>query len=150
MTPELREARAEDASAVVNLWQACGLTRPWNDPHADFGAALATPDACVLVLADGAGNLYGTVLTGYDGHRGWIYYLAVAPDRQAEGHGRRLVVAAEAWLAAHGAAKVQLMVRDGNPVGEYYASLGYEAQTVTVWGRWLDGDRAVSPSAAPR
>ncbi|SED64487.1 GNAT family acetyltransferase [Ruania alba] len=137
MTTAAREAHAEDASAVVGLWHAAGLTRPWNNPEADFATALATPSSTVLVLHDGAGHLCGTVLAGYEGHRGWIYYLAVAPDRQREGHGRRLVVAAEAWLASHGAPKVNLMVREGNPAGEFYASLGYEAQDVTVWGRWL-------------
>lgn len=132
-------ATEQDAAAVVALWQACGLTRPWNDPHADFALALAGPSSAVLLARDGDA-LTGSVMVGFDGHRGWIYYLAVAPDRQRAGIGRALMAAAEAWLAARDAPKVQLMVRDGNAeaIG-FYAALGYAPQGVVTLGRFLDG-----------
>lgn len=138
-----------DATAVVGLWHACGLTRPWNDPATDLANAVATATSTVLVarLADGGetgddgtrGQVAGTVMAGYDGHRGWLYYLAVDPAVQGRGIGRSLVVAAEAWLAAQGAGKVQLMVRTSNTsVLGFYDSLGYSDQECVVLGRRLE------------
>ena len=136
MTTRTREAREQDRGAVVDLWHTCGLTRPWNDPETDFAAALGNPSSTVLVHTMGE-EVLATVLAGYDGHRGWLYYLAVHPDHQGEGHGRELVAAAEEWLAGRGAVKVQLMVREGNPAAAFYAGLGYQEQAVTTWGRRL-------------
>lgn len=131
---------ASDAGAAVALWRAAGLTRPWNDPHADFAAALACPVAMVLGVREAA-RLVGTVMAGYDGHRGWIYYLAVAEERRGCGIGRRLAAAAEAWLREQGAPKAQLMVRDGNDgAAGFYRALGYERGAVAVFGRWLARD----------
>lgn len=151
-----------DVAAVVALWEACGLTRPWNPPERDLADALASPASTVLVArasgddaagvdptrggpgdvasGDGtsvAGTVVGTVLAGYDGHRGWLYYLAVAPGLRGAGIARALVAAAEAWLAERGARKVQLMVRRGNPAASLYPHLGYEPQDTEVYGRWL-------------
>ena len=135
-----------DAPAVVALWHACGLTRPWNDPATDLANAVATATSTVLVARlpelvpgePGAG-VAGTVMAGYDGHRGWLYYLAVDPALQGRGIGRSLVVAAEAWLAAQGAGKVQLMVRMSNTaVLGFYDSLGYSDQECVVLGRRLE------------
>lgn len=130
-------AQAEDAAAVVALWHAAGLTRPWNDPDADYARALAATDAAVLVLRDDAA-IVGTVMVGDDGHRGWVYYLAVAPDRRRQGIGRALMEAAEAWLRARGCPKVQLMVRTGNADAlGFYRALGLEPQDVVTLGRFL-------------
>lgn len=135
MTPV--EAGPADAAAVVALWQAAGLTRPWNDPAADFARALAAADSAVLVLRDGAA-LIGSVMVGYDGHRGWVYYLAVAPDRRRHGLGRTLMLAAEAWLRARGCPKIQLMVRTGNADAlAFYDRLGLVPQDVVTLGRFL-------------
>ena len=136
-------AAPEDIAAVVALWEACGLTRPWNPPERDLADALASPASTVLVAratrddASVAGGLVGTVLAGYDGHRGWLYYLAVAPGLRGAGIARALIAAAEAWLAERGARKVQLMVRRGNPAASLYPHLGYEPQDTEVYGRWL-------------
>lgn len=92
----------------------------------------------IFLVADEGGDVVGTVMAGYDGHRGWIYYLAVAPEVQGAGLGAELTHAAERRLAAAGARKVQLMVRDGNPAAGFYERLGYERQEVTVLGRWLE------------
>lgn len=128
-----------DAEAVIALWQACGLTRPWNDPHADFALALGEESSTVLIVRDGA-MLVGSVMVGFDGHRGWIYYLAVAPDRRRSGIGRALMAAAIAWLTTRGAPKVQLMVREGNAAAlGFYEALGFAPQTVVTLGRFLDG-----------
>ena len=138
----IEDATAADAAAVIALWQACGLTRPWNDPAADFALALGTATSTVLVARDGA-EIIGSAMVGFDGHRGWIYYLAVAPGRQRGGLGRALMTAAEAWLRARGVPKVQLMVREGNEAAlGFYEALGLERQPVVVFGRFLEGDEA--------
>ncbi|MBU3076342.1 GNAT family acetyltransferase [Sphingomonas quercus] len=127
-----------EAPAAVALWQAAGLTRPWNDPAADINAALACASSTVLAGHDEGGRLIATVMAGYDGHRGWLYYLAVAGDRQGEGLGRQMVAAAEGWLAGQGAPVVRLMVRTDNaPVAAFYERLGYEPSEVRVLGRRL-------------
>jgi ribosomal protein S18 acetylase RimI-like enzyme len=135
---ELIEADREEATA---LWELAGLTRPWNDAVQDFDRALAGTTSTVLGGFD-AGALAATVMVGHDGHRGWLYYLAVAPASRRRGLGRRMVQEAERWLRARGAVKVQLMIRDGNPdaVG-FYERLGYEDAKTTVLARWLVGDR---------
>ena len=135
MTPEA--ATAADRETVVALWRDCGLTRPWNDPDADFALALDTPASTVLVTRDGE-TITGSVMVGFDGHRGWVYYLAVAPDVRRGGLGRALMAAAEAWLRERGAPKIQLMVRadNANALG-FYAALGLEPQKVVTLGRFL-------------
>ena len=133
----LREAGVEDESAVIALWEAAGLTRPWNDPGRDFERALAVPNAAVLILAT-ADAVVASVMVGYDGHRGWVYYLAVAPGHRRGGLGRRLMDAAETWLRRRGAPKIQLMVREDNVEAlGFYEALGLERQKVVTLGRFL-------------
>ena len=134
----IRPAASDDTAAVIALWQACGLTRPWNDPAADVALALGNPASTVLIdEADGA--LRGTVMVGFDGHRGWVYYLAVAPDRRGHGIGRALMAAAEGWLHARRAPKIQLMVRGDNAAAlGFYEAIGLARQDVVVLGRFLD------------
>lgn len=136
---DLPAARSDE---VVALWHEVGLTRPWNDPVADLERALAGPASAVLAATGDDGELVGTVMLGHDGHRGWLYYLAVRPSRRREGVGRQLVAACEAWLRAHEVPKLQLMVREDNTeaIG-FYGSLGYERSEVVVLGRRLDGGR---------
>lgn len=133
----IRAALDTDAEAVIALWHACGLTRPWNDPAQDFARALAGGSSTVL-LAEGEGGVAGSVMIGDDGHRGWVYYLAVAQGARRTGLGRRLMAAAEAWLRARGCPKIQLMVRDTNADAlGFYAALGLEPQGVVTLGRFL-------------
>jgi ribosomal protein S18 acetylase RimI-like enzyme len=130
-------AVAEDRDGVVALWRACGLTRPWNDPDRDFALALASGASAVLV-ARSAEAIDGAAMVGFDGHRGWVYYLAVAPARRGSGLGRALMAAAEHWLRGRGAPKVQLMVRTDNAAAlDFYAALGLERQEVVTLGRFL-------------
>ncbi|MBX9883299.1 MAG: GNAT family acetyltransferase [Sphingomonas sp.] len=127
---------AADADAAIALWHEAGLTRPWNDPARDFARALAGPASTILGLKhDGA--LIATVMVGDDGHRGWLYYLAVAADARGQGHGRTVLRAAESWLAARGCPKAMLMIRGDNPVGGFYAAAGYATEDVQVMARWL-------------
>ncbi|WP_294054033.1 GNAT family acetyltransferase [Sphingomonas sp.] len=137
----IEAATADDCEAVVALWEACGLTRPWNDPRADFALALGGPASAVLVARGEGGALAGSVMTGFDGHRGWVYYLAVADAARRRGLGRALMAAAEAWLRERGAPKLQLMVREDNEAAlGFYEALGLERQKVVTLGRFLAKD----------
>lgn len=136
----IEPASTKDCAAIVALWRECGLTRPWNDPAADFALALASPSATVLVARDDSG-IAASVMVGFDGHRGWVYYLAVAASARRAGLGRALMDAAEAWLRERAAPKIQLMVRGDNQAAlDFYAALGMERQDVVTLGRFL-GDR---------
>ena len=134
----IEEARPDDRIAVIALWQACGLTRPWNDPDADFYRAIEWPGSAVLVLREGDA-IVASVMVGFDGHRGWVYYLAAAPDQRRRGLGGRMMAAAENWLRGRGAPKVQLMVRtdNGEALG-FYDALGLKRQDVVTLGRFFD------------
>jgi ribosomal protein S18 acetylase RimI-like enzyme len=126
--------------AAVALWHATGLTRPWNDPVDDLRRALDGPSSAVLAALDEAGELLGTAMVGHDGHRGWVYYLAVDPDARRQGLGRELMRACEHWLRARDVPKLQLMVRSGNRGAvAFYQRLGYTDADVVVLGRRLDG-----------
>ncbi len=133
------EAADADIDAVVALWLACGLTRPWNDPRADIDFARKGPNSTILV-GRCRGEIVASVMVGHDGHRGWFYYLSVTPDMQKHGLGRVMVEAAEQWLLARGIVKAMLMVRPENTgVQRFYEKLGYFDQPRTVMARWLDG-----------
>jgi hypothetical protein len=128
-----------DVADVVALWQRCGLTRPWNDPVADIALARRGPNSDILVGRDN-GVIVASAMVGHEGHRGWVYYVAVDPERQGKGYGRVIMRAAEDWLQAAGIAKLQLLVRRENAkVGAFYQSIGYEEQQLLVFSRWIDG-----------
>ena len=131
---QLSEAEIE---AAVALWEEGGLLRPWNDPRADIRLALAGPSSTVLA-ARAEARLAATVMVGWDGHRGWIYYLAVARDLRRRGIGGLMVKAAEDWLAARSAPKLNLLVRaeNGAVVG-FYESLGYRRGEMILLQRAL-------------
>ena len=127
----------EDSEGASALWDQAGLTRPWNPPEADLLRALAGETSTVLGLFE-ARTLVGTVMVGHDGHRGWVYYLAVAESHRGTGLGRRLMLAAEDWLRERGVVKLQLMVRSANAgVLDFYDRLGYEDADVQVRAKWL-------------
>lgn len=141
------DLRQDEIAAAIGLWQAAGLTRPWNDPKADIALALATPSATVLAgRIEGA--LIATAMVGSDGHRGWVYYLAVAAELRGRGLGKAMMAASEAWLMARGVPKLHLLVRRENTtVLDFYASLGFEASDSVMLTRWLTAPAA--PSAPP-
>jgi len=128
-----------DVEPVIALWQRCGLTRPWNDPAADITLARRGPNSTVLIGRDG-GAIVATAMVGHDGHRGWVYYVAVDPDRRINGHGRAIMNAAEEWLRQAGIPKLQLLVRrDNAKAGAFYHAIGYEEAETIVFARWIDG-----------
>ena len=143
----IRDGADEEVDSVIALWERCGLTRPWNDARADLRLALTTAASNVLV-GRRDGELAATVMVGFDGHRGWVYYLAVDPAHRRSGLGRRMMAAAEAWLRARGAPKLNLMVREDNAaIAGFYARLEYEVQATTALGKWLapdEGDASVN------
>lgn len=138
----IRVYRDDDFNALVALWSACGLDHAPNDPALDIPILRASKHG-ELFLAFEEDLLLGSVMIGHDGHRAWIYRLAVRSDRRHRHIGRALVHHAEGWAAMRGLRKVQLMIRDTNTeVQTFYAKLGYEVSPRTVMARWLEpGDR---------
>jgi ribosomal protein S18 acetylase RimI-like enzyme len=130
----LTPADFNDAAA---LWHRAGLTREWNPPERDLRRALSGATSTVLGGFEDT-TLVGTVMVGHDGHRGWVYYLAVDGRSRGAGRGRELMAAAERWLRDRGAVKVQLMVRSSNAaVLGFYDHLGYADADVHVRSKWL-------------
>lgn len=135
----LGHAEDGDAPALAALWEQAGLTRPWNDPYADIALARRGPHSTILVARQGAA-LAGSVMVGHDGHRGWVYYLAVAQDLRGQGLGRALLSTAEDWLRARAVPKLMLLVRPDNAqVRGFYAAAGYDEEPRVVFSRRLDG-----------
>ena len=128
-----------DVAAVAALWQACELTRPWNDPTADIALARRGPNSAVLAGRD-SDTLVATVMVGHDGHRGWVYYVAIDPAHRGKGYGREIMNAAEEWLRQRGIEKLMLLVRsDNTKVQAFYEQLGYDEQERVIYAKWLDG-----------
>lgn len=133
----IRAIRPNDTQAVVDLWETAGLTRPWNDPHQEIDLKLAVDDGLFLV-AEEQGRIVGTAMGGYDGHRGWIYSVAVQPDERGRGIGAGLVTELETRLAGKGCLKVNLQVRTENTaVIDFYQRLGYGHDHVIGLGKRL-------------
>jgi len=134
-----RTATLDDINALTTLWQDTNLYRPYNPPAWDIKFALQSDEATLLVWEDNSDNIIGSVMAGHDGHRGWVYYLAVAPTLQKSGLGRKLMDIAEAWLRDQGAWRMQLMVRSENHLTQdFYRHLGYRALDVTVMQKDID------------
>ncbi len=135
----IAEITDADVADVIALWQRCGLTRPWNDPASDIALARRNTNSTVLVGRAGAA-IVATAMVGHDGHRGWVYYVAVDPDCQKKGFGRAIMDAAEQWLRAAGLPKLQLLVRRENlQAGAFYQSIDYEEADTIVFAKWIDG-----------
>ncbi len=137
---DIEPIRREWSESVIELWEQAGLIRPWNDPRADLRRAVEGPASDVLVGHDD-GRLVAAVMVGHDGHRGWVYYLAVHPQLHRHGYGRAVMQAAQDWLRAQGIPKLNVMVREDNDqAGGFYQSLGYRADAVRVFSLRLDGN----------
>ena len=121
-------ATPQDDEDLAALWQACGLTRPWNDPARDIAFARNGAESDILIARQN-GALVASVMVGHDGHRGVVYYVAVAPEKQSRGYGKQVMAAAENWLKARGVWKLNLLVRAENEkVRGFYEKLGYEVE----------------------
>jgi len=137
-TLSIRCASADDEENIVALWRTCGLETPHSDMAQDFRFARAKPNSDILVGVGPEGRIFGSVMVGHDGHRGWLYHVATAPDCQLQGIGRQMVAASEEWLRDRGVAKVMLLVRDTNrQVVDFYNHLGFEAVPRVVMQKWL-------------
>ncbi|WP_417830072.1 GNAT family acetyltransferase [Thalassospira sp.] len=134
-----RTATLDDIDALTELWQETGLYRPYNPPAWDVRFALGSDEATLFVWEDNNDNIIGSVMAGHDGHRGWLYYMAVAPNFQKSGLGRRLMEIGENWLRDQGVWRMQLMVRSENhATQDFYRHLGYRALDVTVMQKDID------------
>jgi len=141
----IRPFQAEDEPAVVALWEQCHLTRPWNDPHKDIARKLEIQPELFLVGIENAA-LVATVMAGYEGHRGWVNYLAVDPAFRGRGFGRALMQRVEELLLELGCPKVSLLVRSPNAeIVEFYRHIGYAQDDVVSLGKRLVHD---GPAAA--
>ena len=136
----VRDFVSEDTDAVIALWGVCDLLRPWNDPHKDIARKLTDRNGAFWVATMGD-DVIASVMVGYDGHRGSVNYLAVAPDFQRTGVGARLMQQAEAFLVALGCPKVSFCVRKDNAdVLAFYDGLGYAVDDVHFLGKRLIPD----------
>ncbi len=134
---EIRTFQRGEEAEVVELWRACGLLRPANDPFRDIARKERVGPHLFLVALRG-GHIVGSVMGGYEGHRGWINYLAVDPAHRRRGIGRRLMAEAERLLRAEGCPKINLQVRASNrEVLAFYASLGFAEDAVVSLGKRL-------------
>lgn len=137
---QIRPFTEADTDAVIALWQACGLTRPWNDPLRDIQRKLTVQRELFLV-GEADSRLVASAMAGYDGHRGWVNYLAVVPDAQGLGYGRALMAHIEAALLARGCPKLNLQVRSSNTaVLAFYRQLGYAQDEAVSLGKRLIAD----------
>ncbi|HEY8505178.1 MAG TPA: GNAT family acetyltransferase [Gemmataceae bacterium] len=136
----VRPFRPGDEAAVIALWERCGLTRPWNDPHKDVRRKLAVQPGLFLVGELG-GEVVAAAMAGYDGHRGSVYYLGVAPEHRRKGFGRALMGEVDRLLRAAGCPKINLLVRsDNTEVIAFYEALGYRVEPIVCLGMRLEHD----------
>jgi ribosomal protein S18 acetylase RimI-like enzyme len=143
----IRPFAPEDQSAVVALWKECGLVVPHNNPVADIRRKLqVAPDLFLVGSLDS--RLVATVMAGYEGHRGWINYLAVTPGLQGKGYGRQIMEHAEQLLRDRGCPKINLQIRATNrSVIDFYRRLGFVEDTVLSMGKRLVVDEPFSGEA---
>ena len=136
----IRQFANSDLEDVINLWELCGLTRPWNNPEIDiFRKTMQQDDLFLVAIKDD--RLIAALMGGYDGHRGWMNYLAVHPQQQRLGIATALVQQLEKRLIARGCPKLQLLVRQDNlEVQSFYEELGYEEVDVICLGKRLIQD----------
>jgi ribosomal protein S18 acetylase RimI-like enzyme len=137
---QIRPFQPEDEPDVIDLWQQCDLIRPWNDPRKDIRRKLAVGGEMFLV-GKLNGQIIATVMAGYEGHRGWLNYLAVAPAYRRHGFATRIVATAETLLQQAGCPKINLQIRTSNQdVIEFYRRIGYSVDDVVSMGKRLEMD----------
>jgi ribosomal protein S18 acetylase RimI-like enzyme len=134
---EVRPFSIENEQAVITLWQKCGLVQPWNIPHLDIQRKLKVNPELFLVGIVGV-KIIATAMGGYEGHRGWVNYLAVDPAFRKKGFGRQLMAEIEKRLLASGCPKINLQVRmDNTSALEFYSRIGYKDDNVISLGKRL-------------
>ncbi|WP_120430786.1 GNAT family acetyltransferase [Acinetobacter baylyi] len=136
----IRQFSHTDLEDIISLWELCGLTRPWNNPEIDIFRKAEQQDGLFLI-ATRDDKLVATLMGGYDGHRGWISYLAVHPQYKRQGIATALVQQLEKRLIARGCPKVQLLIRKDNlDIQSFYDELGYEEVDAICLGKRLISD----------
>ena len=137
---EIREFRQTDQEEVISLWKDCGLLVPSNDPLKDIQRKLKIA-AELFLVGELSGGVVATVMGGYDGHRGWINYLAVTPEHQRAGYGRLIMESVESRIKAKGCPKINLQVRESNTdIIKFYQAIGYGQDKVVSLGKRLEQD----------
>lgn len=138
---EIRAYRDTDEAALIDLWSACELVVPWNDPGRDIQRKLRVdPDLLLVGIEDE--QVVASVMGGYDGHRGWINYLAVHPRYRRRGFGRQIMTEIEELISAKDCPKINLQIRETNQsTRDFYIALGYDIDPVISMGKRLESDR---------
>ncbi|MBC8192832.1 MAG: GNAT family acetyltransferase [FCB group bacterium] len=137
---QIRSYNQSDESSIITLWEKCDLIRSWNNPRKDIYRKLKVqPELFLVGVLEG--DIIASAMAGYEGHRGWINYLAVAPDHRLKGFGRKIMLEIERLLEIAGCPKINLQIRESNtPAVKFYKSLGYEIDEVLSLGKRLDSD----------
>jgi len=137
---KIRPFEISDQTEVIELWKACQLVVPWNDPVKDIARKLKV-DADLFLVGESEGEIVATVMGGYEGHRGWINYLAVSPQQRRKGYGKKIMQLVERRIQQKGCPKINLMIRAKNTEAvAFYQSLGYELETSVGLGKRLEPD----------
>ena len=137
---QIRPFTREDTDAVIALWTSAGLVRPWNDPRKDIERKLTVQPELFLV-GESDGTVVAAAMVGYDGHRGWVNYLAVSPGSRGLDYGRRMMEEAERLLIELGCPKLNLQIRsDNTSVRAFYEHLGYTEDAAVSYGKRLIAD----------
>lgn len=138
----IRPLEESDIDDVISLWRECGLVTPWNDPRRDI-ARKRMVDAELFLVGEVAEELVASVMAGYEGHRGWINYLAVRFELRRMGYGQQMMGEAEKQLRARGCPKINLQIRKTNTaVIDFYTSQGYAVDEVVSLGKRLENDES--------
>jgi ribosomal protein S18 acetylase RimI-like enzyme len=137
---EIRKYTEADRTAVIALWETCGLLRPWNDPGRDIDRKVAR-DLDGFLVGESDGTIVATAMVGYDGHRGWVYYLAVDPEFGGSGIGRTMMESAESHLLELGCPKINIQIRGSNADAiAFYERIGFSRDDVLSLGKRLIPD----------
>jgi ribosomal protein S18 acetylase RimI-like enzyme len=138
----IRPFQMADKATLVSLWQLCELTVPWNNPYKDIARKLKIQPELFLVGVQNS-LLIASVMGGYDGHRGWINYLAVHPDFQGQGYAQQMMKSVESELRKIACPKINLQIRSGNAkVMKFYQKLGFTDDLVLSMGKRLEEDHS--------
>ena len=139
----ITEYLPEYKAAVIELWQKCNLIRPWNNPELDIERKLkVNPELFLVGMTDG--EIVATAMAGYEGHRGWVYYLAVAPEHQRQGLGRQMVDVIEVKLLDIGCPKINIQIRaDNTEAIKFYDKIGYKTEDIVSMGKRLMEDETI-------
>ena len=137
---KFRKFKKSDTDTIINLWKTCKLVVPWNDPLKDINRKLLIKDG-LFIVGESKNRVIASAMAGYDGHRGYIYYLAVLPEFQKQGIGSLILSIVEKKLLEIGCPKINLFVRNTNiKIKNFYKINKYEMQDSLVYGKRLIKD----------